>query len=112
MAVGGLDALPPKRLEEETINWHQITSQLEAEHPIVFSHGDIAARNIMVRDGHIVALLDWEFSGWLPEYWEYVFALHGMDTIDWKSLGSQVPSLFETRYDLEYILMDFITRIS
>ncbi|KAK0627107.1 kinase-like domain-containing protein [Immersiella caudata] len=42
----------------ESIYFHQITTQLAAECPIVFTHGDIAARNIMVRDGHIVALLD------------------------------------------------------
>ncbi|POR32750.1 Putative phosphotransferase enzyme family protein [Tolypocladium paradoxum] len=77
--------------------WHQITTQLGTEYPIVFTHGDIAARNIMVRDGRIVALLDWEFAGWYPEYWEYVFALRGMDNIDWETLGRYIPSLFAKR---------------
>ncbi|KAL2021796.1 hypothetical protein VTK56DRAFT_6570 [Thermocarpiscus australiensis] len=103
---------PPKRLEAQTIYWHQITTQLGADYPIVFTHGDLAARNILVRDGHIVAILDWEFAGWYPEYWDYVFALRGMDNIDWKTLGSHVPSLFSKRYDLEYILMKFIVSIS
>ncbi len=65
----------------------------------------------MVRDGHVVAILDWEYAGWLPEVWEYVFALRGMDLVDWNSLGSQVTGLFGTRYDLEYILMNFIISI-
>lgn len=66
----------------------------------------------MVRNGHIVALLDWEFAGWYPEYWEYVFSLRGLDNIDWETLGEHVPSLFSTRYDLEYILIQFILSLS
>ncbi|KAK1768748.1 kinase-like domain-containing protein [Phialemonium atrogriseum] len=103
---------PPHRLQAQSMYWHQITTQLGAEYPIVFTHADIAARNIMVRDGRIVALLDWEFAGWYPEYWEYVFALRGMDNIDWETLGRHLPSLFAKRYDLEYILVGFIVRLS
>jgi RIO-like serine/threonine protein kinase len=29
-----------------------------------FTHGDLAPRNILVRDGKIVGIIDWEFSGW------------------------------------------------
>lgn len=103
---------PPKRLHSQSMYWHQITTQLGADYPIVFTHGDLASRNIMVRDGHIVALLDWEFAGWYPAYWEYVFTLRGMDNIDWETLGSHVPSVFAERYDLEYILMGFILSLS
>ncbi|KAJ7064123.1 hypothetical protein C8F01DRAFT_1250375 [Mycena amicta] len=31
-------------------------------------------RNIIVRNAKIVAILDWEFGGWYPEYWEYTTA--------------------------------------
>jgi tRNA A-37 threonylcarbamoyl transferase component Bud32 len=46
------------------------------KHKIVLTHGDIAPRNIIVRDGKIVAVLDWELCGFYPEYWEYVKALY------------------------------------
>ncbi|ROW00827.1 hypothetical protein VMCG_06515 [Cytospora schulzeri] len=37
----------------------------------VFTHGDIKPKNIMVsKDGHINSLLDWEYSGFMPDYWE------------------------------------------
>ncbi|TCD69488.1 hypothetical protein EIP91_007418 [Steccherinum ochraceum] len=42
-----------------------------------FTHGDLAPRNIMVDGagtGKIVAILDWDASGWFPEYWEYIKA--------------------------------------
>lgn len=39
-------------------------------HP-VFNHGDIAPRNIMVdQKNRITGMLDWENSGWYPNYWE------------------------------------------
>lgn len=45
------------------------------EHGIVFTHNDWAPRNILLRDGHVVAILDWEFSGFYPDYWEFVKSL-------------------------------------
>ncbi|KAJ5238448.1 Aminoglycoside phosphotransferase [Penicillium chermesinum] len=40
-------------------------------HDIVFTHSDIAPRNILVEGGHVTAILDWEDAGWYPAYWEY-----------------------------------------
>lgn len=38
----------------------------------VFTHGDLAPRNIMVDDhNYITGILDWEYAGWYPDYWEY-----------------------------------------
>ncbi|ENH72131.1 hypothetical protein FOC1_g10006503 [Fusarium oxysporum f. sp. cubense race 1] len=103
---------PPKRIEEQSLHWAQMTKQLGADYPIVFTHGDISSRNIMIRDGRIVAILGWEWAGWYPVYWDYVFALRGLDNVDWKTLGSHVPTLFDERYDLEYILVCFIVSLS
>ncbi|KAG6012339.1 hypothetical protein E4U43_007837 [Claviceps pusilla] len=46
---------------------------------ICFTHADLAPRNIIVRNGHVAAIVDWDFSGWYPEYWEYIKA-HWGDT--------------------------------
>ncbi|KAF7793918.1 hypothetical protein EIP86_005040 [Pleurotus ostreatoroseus] len=45
---------------------------------IMLAHGDLGPHNILWRDGKIVAIIDWEFAGWLPEYWDY--------TRSWKSI--------------------------
>jgi thiamine kinase-like enzyme len=43
---------------------------------VVFTHSDIVARNILVNDRNdIVAILDWEMAGWMPEQWEYLKAM-------------------------------------
>ncbi len=38
----------------------------------VFTHAGISPRNIML-DGHyhITGIMDWEWAGWYPDYWEY-----------------------------------------
>jgi hypothetical protein len=35
-------------------------------------HDNLSDRNIMVDKGRITGIIDWKFSGWFPEYWEYV----------------------------------------
>ncbi|OHE92087.1 phosphotransferase enzyme family protein [Colletotrichum orchidophilum] len=42
--------------------------------PIVFTHADLVAPNIMLSLGpnpKVAAIIDWAQSGWLPSYWEY-----------------------------------------
>ncbi|KAF5024145.1 hypothetical protein F66182_3779 [Fusarium sp. NRRL 66182] len=43
-------------------------------HEIVFTHGDLNMRNVLVHDGRLSGIVDWENSGWFPDYWEYTKA--------------------------------------
>lgn len=65
-----------------------------------FTHADLLPRNIMVRDGRVVAIVDWAFSGWYPEYWEFTKAHYDrFPRSDWyESLYEAIP-----RYDTELI---------
>jgi thiamine kinase-like enzyme len=38
----------------------------------VFTHQDLAPRNILVDTHYNISLVDWQFSGWYPIYFEYV----------------------------------------
>ncbi|KAI9722443.1 MAG: hypothetical protein M1828_004810 [Chrysothrix sp. TS-e1954] len=68
------------------------------DHKIVFTHGDLQRKNVLVRrntesGGHdfTVALVDWEDAGWYPEYWEYFSAfeaLHWDD--DWCDMIEEI----------------------
>jgi len=40
----------------------------------MFTHGDLTLWNVVVRKGKIAAIIDWECSGWRPDYWEYTKA--------------------------------------
>jgi hypothetical protein len=59
-------------------------SEAFAGHKTVMTHGDLQAKNIMVQrvgskeDGSgpfTISLIDWETSGWYPDYWEYCMSL-------------------------------------
>jgi predicted unusual protein kinase regulating ubiquinone biosynthesis (AarF/ABC1/UbiB family) len=45
---------------------------------LFFTHADLHPSNILLSPGsdpHIIAIIDWQQSGWYPEYWEYCKAL-------------------------------------
>jgi hypothetical protein len=51
-----------------------------------------------VRDGKVAAIVDWQFAGWYPEYWEYTKAHFGlMNMPDWYAEFQRAV----TRYDDE-----------
>lgn len=50
---------------------HYAEGSLTDGHEIVFTHGDLRRRNILVENGRITAILDWEYAGWYPEWWQY-----------------------------------------
>ena len=40
-------------------------------HGAVFTHADLSLDNIQVHTDGGVVLIDWEYSGWYPHYWEF-----------------------------------------
>ncbi|KAJ5196300.1 hypothetical protein N7449_006779 [Penicillium cf. viridicatum] len=88
---------------------HYAKSALMDNHEIVFTHSDFAPRNIMVEGGRVTAIMDWEYAGWYPAYWEYCLALrHLRPMYDWPNyLARIIPPKFER----EYIGMSFLTRV-
>ena len=79
-----------------------LRNMMKDNHSIVFSHGDMHAHNILIQDGHVVGILDWEMAGWYPEYWEWCKALWAEN---WEMEG-WCTSLkeFLRPYDYEYAL--------
>ncbi|KAE8331602.1 kinase-like protein [Aspergillus sergii] len=56
--------------------------------PYVLTHCDLNAGNIMVKDGKLVGILDWEYAAYYPVWYEYVSASWGLTEMDaeWKTL--------------------------
>ncbi|GAB0139162.1 hypothetical protein EsDP_00007375 [Epichloe bromicola] len=77
--------------------------RLRTHHRVVFSHCDLTPRNILVQDGKIKGLVDWEDSGWYPEYWEFVKFFQRPADKDWKQYAEDIfPELYHDE------LVDFI----
>ncbi|KAI3338719.1 hypothetical protein F4824DRAFT_499095 [Ustulina deusta] len=69
-----------------------VCSSMSHNHRIVSTHGDLHPRNIMVdwekdENGRMLedtvrvsSILDWEAAGWYPEHWEFVKAMHAIDS--------------------------------
>ena len=75
---------------------------------IVLTHGDLTPRNIIVKEGRVQALLDWEYAGWYPEYWEYVkFFDRPTDCKDWKDYAEV---MFDAPYPTELLTFQALAR--
>jgi thiamine kinase-like enzyme len=69
------------------------------DHEIFFTHADLNLRNILVKDGRISAIVDWENAGWFPEYWEYTKCHFGVRfTKRWLKM---LEDVFENKYEAE-----------
>ncbi|KAH8673400.1 hypothetical protein BX600DRAFT_455187 [Xylariales sp. PMI_506] len=57
--------------------WQRVLKHNRRDTPATFvlTHGDLTPRNILVKDGAITGIVDWEKSGFFPEYAEYAFAM-------------------------------------
>ncbi|KAK2803491.1 hypothetical protein FQN50_006926 [Emmonsiellopsis sp. PD_5] len=68
----------------------------------VFTHGDLNPSNILVRGDTVVGIIDWEFSGWYPHYWEYTSAWCSQIMMtEWQGLLSCFLELFPNELKME-----------
>ncbi|KAH7370217.1 kinase-like domain-containing protein [Rhexocercosporidium sp. MPI-PUGE-AT-0058] len=69
------------------------------DHQIVFTHADLNLRNILVKDGKLSGIVDWENAGFFSEYWEYTKCYFGTSLA--KRWLKVVDTVFENRYKAE-----------
>ena len=86
---------PQSRISSGYKNW--IASMLRTDHRIVFTHGDLHPRNVLVTDSPdggvcLSGIIDWEASGFYPEYWEHLKALNTRDIGDESDWWTHLPS--------------------
>ncbi|EZF54424.1 hypothetical protein H103_02867 [Trichophyton rubrum CBS 288.86] len=75
--------------------WLECMAGRTVNYSTKFTHADLSPSNIMVKDGKITAIIDWEFAGWFPEYWEYTKIYYGFREFR-KDFYSEVKHFFTT----------------
>jgi aminoglycoside phosphotransferase (APT) family kinase protein len=81
---------------EEVIQ--RLRDRMPTSTPYTFTHGDLASVNIMVENGNLTGIIDWEASGYFPVWWEFACAGIGLGEEDkeWKTLlQSYMPDFAE-----------------
>ncbi|KAK4548490.1 hypothetical protein LTR36_009400 [Oleoguttula mirabilis] len=70
--------------------------------PPVFTHADLNPFNILIRGDEVVGIVDWEFAGWYPNYWEYTSAWHGNVTrTGWQDVLDQFLDPLPAELEME-----------
>lgn len=59
--------------------------------PYTFTHGDLTNVNIMMENGELTGIIDWETAGYFPVWWEYVCTSvpDSEEDREWKTLLRQ-----------------------
>lgn len=84
----------PLVIEEK---FQELRKNFPKSEPYVLTHGDLNFTNIMVEDGKIEAIIDWEFSGYMPWWAErWLSLMGGQDDTDelfeplWADIGVEM----------------------
>lgn len=93
-------------MEDVPILGDEVVKVHTGQYKIRFTHADLAGRNIMVMNGRVVAIIDWAYAGWYPEYWELTKAYFSPDTFDhdWLDRLDRMLPGYETELAAETIL--------
>ncbi|OJJ69017.1 hypothetical protein ASPBRDRAFT_46296 [Aspergillus brasiliensis CBS 101740] len=69
----------------------RLRQRMPSAMPYTLTHGDLTNVNIMVKDGELTGIIDWEWSGYFPVWWEYVCTSvpDSEEDREWKTLLRQ-----------------------
>ncbi|KAM3444566.1 hypothetical protein NHJ13734_001380 [Beauveria thailandica] len=106
MSVSAFQELARGRLimEEVPLLGEEVLKVHTSRYEIKFTHADLAGRNIIVRGGDIVAIIDWAYAGWYPEYWEFTKTHYVTLLDDWQDNVRTAISPYDLELAAEEIL--------
>ncbi|OJJ95222.1 hypothetical protein ASPACDRAFT_1860272 [Aspergillus aculeatus ATCC 16872] len=77
-------------------------------HRSFFTHSDLHWTNLMISRGKLNGIVDWEYAGYYPEYWEFTKAMYGiinhpeLEKIHWDAFGDLYKDELEIERRLWY----------
>lgn len=104
------EGFQPSQIEgrENDSDWQGVRDMAAAQDkswpPPVFTHADLNPFNILISGDRVVGLVDWELSGWYPNYWEYTSVWLGSATrIEWRNTIDRLLEPFPDELKMEAI---------
>ncbi|KAL3496131.1 kinase-like domain-containing protein [Aspergillus germanicus] len=93
----------------EVAKWRNFTPREHSK--FYFTHSDLHPTNLLVENGRLSAIVDWESAGFRPEYWEFTKAMYGgglaspgvMTSIWWRTFGREYEPEHEIEKKLWYV---------
>lgn len=77
------------------------------EYSMAFTHADLSPSNILVDAGRLSAIVDWQFAGFYPAYWEYTKAM--LSARHMEHYQAIFRRIFGSRYDDELEVEEFLS---
>ncbi|KAI1962405.1 hypothetical protein LOZ58_002746 [Ophidiomyces ophidiicola] len=71
----------------------------DKEHEICFTHSDLHLSNLLLENGKLSGIVDWENAGFKPEYWDYTKAVWGFMSNE--RFARQMRLAFDKNYEDE-----------
>ncbi|KAI9668060.1 MAG: hypothetical protein M1821_000880 [Bathelium mastoideum] len=98
----GLSESPADSQElEDLVDWQDNEA---SQYNTCFTHGDLCSTNILVDGNKISGIVDWESSGWLPEYWEFTSAWNvNMYNVFWRFELEKFLHPYTEEVEMEHI---------
>ncbi|KAL2846155.1 kinase-like domain-containing protein [Aspergillus pseudoustus] len=69
-----------------------------------FTHSDFHPSNLLVENGRLSGIVDWESAGFRPEYWEFTKAMYGSSMANPGVMNPIWRRIFEHQYEPEFEL--------
>lgn len=80
-----------QRMNQAPIN----APRFDSRSPLVFTHQDLCPRNVMLAHDGTLYLIDWEYAGFYPEWFEYTTMLRQTDLpISWRWMVPLIAGWF------------------
>ncbi len=69
----------------------------------IFSHGDFVPENILIHEGRVSGIIDWEHAGWYPYFWNDYVARRRMKLLKfrdgkWQAMATKIMASYPNEF--------------
>lgn len=89
----------PAAIEHLRRRYLPLRAAVDEHAQVVFTHGDLESRNILVHDGHLAAIVDWETAAFMPVWREYALVKRCERCKAWRARVDEILDPYQAEYE-------------